>query len=213
MGDRDGYDDLDTEDGTTGRGSTRKQLADSTTWTTVAVWLFMIAFVILMALLVARIRQWPIDLCCADTATVSQTTVSYQETPTITDCDLSDTCNIQSWNSTLELLSDTSTQIGTALGTCSQLGPDAIADGILYMCTKMFEFDGSGDVPAGMVISQGKYFVPTNQTLATSFRTSVFAITGGTGTWYSKPSGGTVTFTTQALQVTQQGSVVFNRVA
>jgi hypothetical protein len=140
--------------------------------------------------------------------------VSYRETTLIDNCDIADACStLRRWNGTLVLLADTATTIGTSLASCFQIAVDPVDSGDLYLCNIEYTFDGSGSVTAGTMTASGSLFLPTNSTDVTAWRTSTWAVTGGTGAVYYKPNGGQVVFTTAADQATMDGTITFPYVA
>lgn len=183
----------------------------------VAQWFLVASLTVTLAIIAAALWDWKSNGFDQCGITLDQTTISYRESAVgdgVADCDISDICgNIESWNTSIALLSNTGTSIGVGHGHC--LGLADVTGGALWQCTRIFTFDGSGGVSAGNVVIQGNYFVPTNVSNPAAWQTSVFSVTGGSGSFFGKPIGGEATFTTtvtSGLIAYMDGTLVINRV-
>jgi len=158
--------------------------------------------------------EWEND-CCGSIINTYTKIIKYTETPTITTCVLGNDCGTQQlWNTTGTIVAlGTSTALGNSFTQCYLQGPDNVDAGDIFLCSKIYIFDGSGSVTAGKITAFGDYFVPGNQSDVDAWRLSTWAVTGGTGSVYFKANGGEVTFTTAADAASTEGTITFNYVA
>lgn len=195
-----------------------KRLANSSVAGTVALYLLLIAGVILGG--IALGHWWTTVGCCSSGATTATYTIIYRETTLRGTCPIAispglDNCfqngAVQTVNGTLVLQSDTSVEIGVSWGYCITIFTEG-DDGAPYrqLCTREFVFDGSGDITAGKIVVTGDYYVPANISDVSAFETSVWEVSGGTGSIYSRINGGQLTFTTAAEIAHFDGTLTFN---